>query len=178
MPILGIISSSTRQGLVTDTGAMFPIAMANVGSATAPYIEFTNIPQTYKHLQIRAIHTLSGGANNLYMNLNTSTSSTYYHYLFGDGSSATAGSTTGNIYTIQWGNAATTMNVSVVDILDYTSSKNKVIRTLGGVDYNGSGGVYLGSNLYSTSSAISSIRIGANTYNLGQYSQFALYGIK
>jgi hypothetical protein len=67
-----------------------------------------------------------------------------------------------------------------MDILDYTSTnKNKVGRHIGGVDYNGSGGVYLGSSLYSTTSAISSISLTSNNgQNFLQYSSFALYGIK
>jgi hypothetical protein len=36
MPILGVIASSTQQGrVVSDAGAMVPIAMVNVGSAGA-----------------------------------------------------------------------------------------------------------------------------------------------
>ena len=173
-PILGILASS---GAIAG-GSYESIATVSVSSPTS-YIDFTSIPSTYKHLQIRAIHTMSGGLSNLYMTLNGSTNSTYYHYLFGDGSSATAGSTASNIFTIQFGNTSTTMNAEIIDILDYGSTtKNKTIRTLAGVDYNGSGGVYLSSNLYSTTSAISSIRIGGASYNLGQYSTFALYGIK
>lgn len=150
-----------------------------VSSGGSAYIDFTSIPSTYKHLQIRASYNNTGGATNLYMTLNGSTGSSYYHYLFGDGSgSATAGSTASDIFTIQWGSSATTQYAMVLDILDYGStSKNKTIRTLAGVDYNGSGGVFLSSNLYSTTSAISSIRIGG-AYNLAQYSKFALYGIK
>lgn len=165
-------------GVPPVTSSYESIATVSLSSAT-PYIDFTSIPSTYKHLQIRAIHTITGGLSNLYMTLNGSTNSTYYHYLFGDGSAATAGATASNIFTIQFGNAATTMNAEVIDILDYGSTtKNKTIRTLAGADYNGSGGVYLSSNLYSTTSAITSIRIGGASYNLGQYSHFALYGIK
>ena len=172
-PILGILASS---GAVAG-GSYESIATVNV-SSSVPYIDFTSIPSTYKHLQIRASYNNTGGATNLYMVLNGSTNSTYYHYLFGDGSAATAGSTSSNIFTIQWGSSSTQQYALVTDILDYGStSKNKTIRTLAGVDNNGSGGVFLSSNLYSTTSAISSIRIGG-AYDLAQHSKFALYGIK
>ena len=61
MPILGIVASSTRQGLVTDTGAMFPLGAVTVGSAGASSITFSSIPSTYTHLQVRAFYTNSGG---------------------------------------------------------------------------------------------------------------------
>ena len=55
MPILGIVASSTRQGQATDTGAMFPLGMVQVGSGGSSSITFSSIPNTYKHLQIRGI---------------------------------------------------------------------------------------------------------------------------
>jgi hypothetical protein len=153
------------------------IATATVGSGGLPYIDFTSIPSGYKHLQIRASYTTNTAATNLYLTMNGSTNSTYYHYLIGDGA-VTAGATTGNLFTIQWGNNFDNRYGLVTDILDYGSTiKNKVIRTLGGIDNNGTGGIYFSSNLYSTASAISSIRIGASV-NLSEYSTFALYGIK
>lgn len=154
------------------------IATVNV-SSSVPYIDFTSIPSDYKHLQIRALYTTVSTGNNLYMTLNGSTNSTYYHYLFGDGSSATAGASSTNLISVQWGGNGPAYYGMILDILDYGStSKNKTIRTLGGIDNNGSGGVYFSSNLYSTTSAVSSLRIGCFAEDLKQYSQFALYGIK
>lgn len=174
MPILGIIAS---QNYPRITGSYESIATATVGSGGTPYIDFTSIPSTYKHLQIRASYTSNTAATNLYLIMNGSVNSTYYHYLIGDGA-VTSGSTTGNLFTIQWGNAFDNRYGLITDILDYGSTtKNKVIRTLGGIDNNGTGGVYLSSNLYLTTNAITSIRIGASV-NLSQYSHFALYGIK
>jgi hypothetical protein len=53
---------------------------------------------------------------------------------------------------------------------------------LGGVDYNGSspvGEIYFGSNLWLSTSAITSLVIVPRTgTNFVQYTQFALYGIK
>jgi len=176
--ILGILAQS---GAVPALPSSYEsIATATVGSGGQATITFSSIPSDYKHLQIRSSYTLQGVENNLYMTLNGSTGSTRWHYLFGNGSSAVAGSSTENLYTIQFGNAATTLYANIVDFLDYTStSKTKVLRSLAGVDFNGSGGVWLGSNLYNTTSAITSITIGVQSgFLLGQYTKFALYGIK
>lgn len=179
-PILGIWASSFNAGGFTPTGSYDALATYTVPSGGVSTITFAGLPTggQYTHLQIRASYTTDTGATNLYMNIN-SNGSTYYHYLFGDGSSATAGSTSSNIFTIQWGGGGVSQRYGLItDILDFASStKNKTIRTLGGIDNNGSGGVFLSSNLYATTSAISSITIGAS-YNLSQYSTFSLYGVK
>ena len=68
----------------------------------------------------------------------------------------------------------------VVDILDYTSTtKNKTVRSIGGLDNNGGGQMYINSSLwYATPAAITQIDITPELGNFAQYSQFALYGIK
>jgi hypothetical protein len=174
-----IVAGTFSTGVAPVFGAYESIATTTLSSAQTT-ITFSSIPSTYKHLQIRSSYTLDNTANNLYMTLNGSTGSSRWHYLFGDGSSAVAGSSTDNLISIQFGNAATTLYANVIDFLDYTSTtKTKVLRSLCGVDFNGSGGVYLSSNLYNTTSAISSITIGVQSgFSLGQYTKFALYGIK
>ena len=94
-PILGILASSNYQRVVPDDGAMFPIAMANVGSAGASFVEFTSIPDTYKHLQLRGIvrANRAGSTDSVGITFNgVTTGGAYdYHILYGDGSSPTAG---------------------------------------------------------------------------------------
>ncbi len=168
-----------------DTGAMFPIAMANVGSAGAAFIEFTSIPDTYKHLQLRmsvkADATTNGTPVIVY---NNDTSSIYtYHHLKGDGSSATSyspGVNYGGTWYINGGQSADQYGAYVADILDYASlTKAKTIRTLAGFDNNGSGSIFLVSQAYiNTSSAISSLKLTVQSGNISQFSQVALYGIK
>jgi len=53
MPILGIIASSTSAGYAV--GDYESIQTVTVGSGGAADIEFTSIPATYKHLQIRVL---------------------------------------------------------------------------------------------------------------------------
>lgn len=178
-PILGILASSNYQRVTPDNGAMFPIQMINVGSGGASVVEFTSIPQTYKHLQIRAFAP-SGAYGIIRFNNDTTTSNYRNHYLLSTGSSGlTAGTNASNAY---WPNPGSISNVwsGVLDILDYSStSKYKTYRSLEGFDNNGYGEIYYTSGLYMSTSAIStSIKITSQGANFGQYSQFALYGIK
>jgi hypothetical protein len=63
--------------------------------------------------------------------------------------------------------------------LDYTNTnKNKVYRTLGGFDANGSGEQGLFSGLWMSTSAITSIDLITNSGSWTSSSSFALYGIK
>jgi len=191
MPILGVIASSNYQR-VTDTGAMFPLGMVQVGSGGVANIEFTSIPATYKHLQIRGIVKSGRVADNanIYMGFNndTTTGNYYGHYLGGDGSTTFAGgkvgSSTNNVIWATGTNSSSLILTSfVIDILDYAStSKNKTTRVLQGYDQNGDGRITLISGLWMNSStAISSIQFTEATSAspaFSQYSQFALYGIK
>jgi hypothetical protein len=179
MPILGVIASSTRQGLVTDTGAMFPIASRIVTGTAVSSISFTSIPATYKHLQIRCLAQANTGGNSaLFLNYNSDTTATNYyrHAVLGDGSTASTqqaqqfavGSLTDNAWA-----------PNIIDILDYANTnKYKTTRVLAGRENNSTGSVFFTSHLWMNTNAISTIVITAPSANFIQYSQFALYGIK
>jgi len=166
------------------------IATASVGAgATSATLGFTSIPSTYKHLQIRGIGriTSTGGDSYLTLTVNGDTGSNYtYHDLYGNGSTATASGlasqTATYVQRFPFDDAlASTYGSIVMDILDYTSTnKNKTIRTLGGVDVNGSGGdIYLTSGAWlNSSTAITSLTFTPSANLFKQYSSFALYGIK
>jgi len=75
--------------------------------------------------------------------------------------------------------------ITVIDILDYQSTtKAKTVRGLSGQEGNASGTatnwrLQLSSGAwYNSSTAISSLNISVPTYTIGQYSSFALYGVK
>ena len=153
-------------------------------------MEFTSIPQTYSHLQIRFIARTnrSVSADNVHLTFNGDNESTTnygYHLLNGDGASASAGagSNFGYILSGTAAGASLAANIfgfSVVDILDYANTnKNRVVRSLAGYDANGSGIVRLNSGLYRSTTAVTSIKLWAeNTFLHTQYSQFALCGIR
>lgn len=166
-----------------ETGSYFSIATVNVSSNTS-YVEFADIPNTYKHLQIRGIARLASGSQYCLVSINgdTTASNYSYHAIEGDGSSVSAfGGADLRAPFSQAGSTANTFQPSIVDIFDYTSTnKNKTFRIFFGQDYNGSGNATLVSGAwYNSSTAINTIRITPNySNNFAQYTQFALYGIK
>ncbi len=158
MPILGIIASSK----FGDVGDYESIATVTVGSGGASNIEFTSIPSTYSHLQIRAIAKASGSNFNPKMQFNNDTGTNYsWHYIYGDGSTATAGAgaTQAFIYNSIISTNASMYNGFVIDILDYANTnKYKTTRELSGQDRNGSGEIALWSGNWRSTSAITSIK--------------------
>lgn len=187
MPILGVIASQISGHLWAPSGAYDSIATTTVGSGGTAYVEFTSIPSTYTHLQIRLITgnaTAIGNSGLMTFNSDATATNYYFHYLRGDGATATAVSGNANYFPYFGGNA-TYFQAGVIDILDYANtSKYKTSRGLFGWDANNTGfsndkgSVYLNSLLWKNTNAISTIRITGDGGNLVQYSSFALYGIR
>ena len=173
-----------RLGIPLLQGGDFQsIATVTVGSGGAANIEFTSIPGTYQHLQIRSISRCSDtaavdGAVVLQIN---GVSVERTHGLYGSGSTAGAFSGTAGyaMNTLGTNALANTFAASVINILDYAStSKNKTICALNGYDVNASGGyIFVYSSLRVTTAAVTSIRLSGG-WNWLQHSTFALYGIK
>ena len=120
------------------------------------------------------------------MQVNGITTAVYSdHNLYGDGASAGAqGRASQSDMFISFGATSTTtsnvMAATIIDVLDYANvNKYKTIRSLSGVDANGSGYIALMSGLYQQTTAISSIKLfpfyGPNWTSS---STFALYGVK
>jgi len=178
--ILGIIASGiTKSKLVT--GSYESIATVSVGAGGTSYAEFTSIPSTYSHLEIRGMMKNSADEGIL-MRFNSDTASNYSaHYLYGTGSSAGSGNGAPLSYTYAAsGPTSQQPSAFVISILDYAdTNKYKTTRVLSGTDINGTGGyIWLFSGNWRSTSAISTIRIYPNAGTLQQYSHFALYGIK
>ena len=160
------------------------IASASGGGTT---IDFTSIPQTYQHLHIRVMcQDNSAGSGNLGIQLNGDTGTNYArHFIVADGSTATAAGTTAQSIVVSgqiMGNnpASSIFGVALFDIHDYASTtKNTTIRTFGGYDANGSGGMRLASGLWLNTAAVTSIQLKIVSGNaFSSNSVFALYGIK
>jgi hypothetical protein len=177
-PILDSIGSVKGFGFgaLLSSNSFESIATITLSSANST-VEFTSIPATFKHLQIR-IMSPSGSYGTLRFNNDTTASNYYYHSLFGGGISAGAANSANNAYLPVPGSWSSPY-AGVTDILDYTNtSKYKTIRSLEGTDSNGGGAIYFVSNLWKDTSTITSIKLIAQSANFGQYSSFALYGIK
>jgi len=186
-PILGIFASAVTGGV--STTSFESIATVTVGSGGAASAEFTSIPGTYTHLQVRMFAKTDRALNRdgVRMRMNSvSTGSPYaWHGLYGDGASAFAdgGANLNEIVTFRAaGNTSATSiwGGLIIDVLDYANTnKNTTIRCLGGVDLNGAGEIWLSSGLWNNTSAITTLTFTPNVgSNFLQYSHFALYGIK
>ncbi len=151
-------------------------------------IEFTSIPSTFQHLQIRLIgksqFTGGTGPDNFQVQYNSDTTqSNYYrHNLRGSGSgSGDTPAGNDNLITSSISTSADNANifgVMVMDILDYANTnKYTTTRHLSGIDYNGSGFVQLGSMLWKNTAAITSIKMLPGS-GWAAKTQIALYGIK
>lgn len=193
------ISTGTKRSKVWDQSAVASnvgqlvyesIATTTVGAGGTSTITFSSIPQTYKHLQIRAIakSTRTSSEQATYkFTFNGDTGANYtYHRLYGEGASVVSSGGGGvNEGYLYWGittnDTSNTFGASVWDILDYTNTnKNTTVRYFGGLDTNTTAnGIGIGSSAWLNTSAVSSISIGIdNSFNFTQYSSFALYGIK
>jgi hypothetical protein len=165
------------------------ISTFTVGSGGTSFIEFTSIPSTYKHLQIRGLgrstNTTSTTAYSAEMlvQFNGDTGNQNAHAIEANGSSVGAQYQTsmtfvnlGGPFTTQTANA---FGASILDILDYTNTnKFKTVRAIGGQDLNGYGTMMFCSGLWRSTSAITSVKLQSGGSGWAQNSSFALYGIK
>ena len=200
---MGVYKLSTAGGLKTPRtnyssflagnpavqfGAYESIATTTLSSSQAT-ITFSSIPATFKHLQLRiSVKNTRTGQNTASVfcrvNSDTSTANYTYHNFQGDGSTASAsGLATGNyaglVAETPSADATSVFGVMIYDFIDYTNTnKYKTIRHTSGYDANGNGGIYLTTNLWLNTNAISTITITVPAYSFSQYSKFALYGIK
>ncbi len=185
--MLNTILGSFSTGVAPVTSSYESIATTTVGAGGAASIEFTSIPSTYTHLQIRGIGTCTRNIGTMDLNItfNSDTGANYSrHQLKGDGASATAAGSA-NLSDMQMNSPIpNSTNTSiyaglVLDILDYTNTnKYKTMRILVGSDLNGSGQIIFGSGNWRNTNAVTSVKFTPETFNWAQYSHFALYGIK
>lgn len=192
------VKGDTNYGVASDTSSAsnsvtpavptsFDSIATATGNGTATSVTFSSIPSTYKSLQIRyAIITATNNAEDLYLRINGDTASNYaWHKLRGNGTTASATASapdnTLSLHAGLNGLGQTYLFTGVVDIIDYAStSKFKTVRTLTGIDKNGSGDIALTSGLWRSTSAITSLNFyvqGASSF-FSTGTTFALYGVK
>lgn len=183
-----ILSPAYKNSKIWD-GETFPGYFESIQTVIVPSsgqasVTFSNIPNTYTHLQLRCLYQVNGTDTDFSLRFNTDSGSNYTkHQLYGTGSTTGASASTSQTSIAGGVSQSTTSYFSsaIIDILDYTNTnKYTTVRTLTGSDANGSGSVYLRSGLWLNTAAITSIIIiptsGATIIN--QYSHFALYGIR
>ena len=181
-------------GKLIETGPFESIATVSVGSGGSANAEFTSIPATYSHLQVRVFaktNRSDATTDIVKVTVNSDTGTNYaWHLLGGYGANPvfTDKGTSSNYIRTDWvaGNGTGSSNVFgtfVMDILDYANTnKYKTFRTLAGVDLNSGSTdsrIYFESGLWMSTNAITSIKFAPlDGTGFLQYSQFALYGIR
>lgn len=189
MSVTSAKSGATGISLALDNNYMEPIATTLVGSGGVNSIVFNDIPQNYKHLQVRILSrdNRSGvSVNSVLTVLNGDNGNNYSHHgLYGTGSAAAATGTASSAYGVlhqeaSGSAAANTFGAAIIDILDYTNTnKYTTMRGLTGYDDNSTGRVALWSSLWINTDAVVSINFTNVTgATFQQYTRFSLYGIK
>lgn len=183
-PILKGVVASGISGHLTPAASLSYESIASATPSGTGTVTFSSIPSTFKHLQIRT-NIFQGTGSDIFFKVN-STQGYGSHYIVSTGGATLGGGSdlspgANGAYFGNTGANASGAQVGITDILDYTStSKNKVVRSIGGLEYNSnstSGRVWFYSYLFDTTAAITSITFySGNSYTSG--SSFALYGIK
>ena len=166
--------------------SMFPIY---TGEFAGGEVRFSNIPQTFEHLQIRVFgrsaYNLAVGWSGLYFNDTPATGSYPAHSAIGNGSAAVGSGFTGFNQIIPdteaFPSAVSTANVYanlIWDIYDYAStSRKKTVRALQGYENNiSTGRVSISSGAWDNTSAISTIQVSC-IGGFASGSRVDLYGI-
>lgn len=150
------------------------------GNGSSVQIDFTSVPSTYKHLQLRFVSTVTDNTE-CFIRLNSDTAANYYsHYLKGNGSTTSSGSNSFSaIYVATISSGSGGYNVAgVVDILDYASTaKNTTVRSLSGVS-NVTKEIGLYSGAWFNTAAVNTVSFRQGGYAFPTTSRFSLYGLK
>lgn len=183
-------SRSLLSGNDATTGSYESIATA-VGTGSSDSITFSSIPAGYSHLQIRGIATVNYGSvdfGTIGIRFNGDTATNYTrHFLRGFYSGATAYTQSGAVTSTTFNeggmayltSGSSYTGVSIIDILDYAdTNKYKTVRGLSGSFWGTSGATELGSGVWRSTSAVTSVTVYGTNGNFATNSTFALYGIK
>jgi hypothetical protein len=168
---------------------MKKIQSVTVTASTAAAIEFTAIPGTFDDLAVflstRVSTTGGDGTESLLLQFNGDTGSNYsWRRVRGDGSGAASTSGTSvTAMTIGYTNAAaataSTFGNGLIYIPNYAGSTNKSVSS-DTVSENNATAAYQAfiAGLWSSTAAITSIKIYQASGNIVQYSTATLYGIR
>jgi hypothetical protein len=167
---------------------MVAIQTVTVGSGGAASIEFTNIPQTYTDLVIKASlrdTRTDSPVTDVALTFNNSATGYSMRMIYGDGSSAGSASSSGasritGFYENTNQTTSNTFSNNEIYIPNYTSSNNKSV-SIDGVAENNATTIYssLVAGLWADSSAITSIKLvpAVGSLSYAQYSTATLYGV-
>jgi hypothetical protein len=192
MPIVGSFAGASARAYGLGAGGVaigdFESIQTITAGSTVSFVEFTSIPQTFTHLQLRAyVRANSGDSFQLLAQINGDTAANYsYHYVYGaDGGAASGNAVNQNQMSVgsQPGSSsgANIFGASVCDILDYTNTnKFKTSRAVSGASRQANPSyAFAPSGHWRSTSAITSIKLfSEGGASFVQHSTFALYGVK
>ena len=170
------------ENLSADNNYMETIA-STLLTGSASSVTFSNIPQGYKHLQVRHTVKASLDDQDVWVNFNGDTGSNYSeHRIYANGTSVVSGGLAPSSKIEYFGRSGAGANVfaaNIVDILDYSNpNKNTTIRCMLGWDNNSSAFVMFTSGAWYNTAPVTSMVIQPQGGTFSQYSRFSLYGIK
>lgn len=202
------VKGDTNYGVASDFSAAsnsvtplppgaFDSIVTVTGTGSSNVITFSNIPQTYAHLQLRCFAkntSTTQAAASYTLRINDVSASSYFTQAirvyhngtnFITDSFGAATQTNINIgYAVAGSANAPTSNnmhgISIIDFSNYSSSTvAKTLKSMGGVNLNSNdNGMWIGSGMFNNTSAITSISLTTTDGNFTSSSTFALYGIK
>ena len=190
MPVTGLLTGARGFGMFAAGPAsdFALIASQTVGSGGASSVTFSNIPQGFRHLQVRGVMRTTESVVETFCSVRfNGVSGTSYssHLLYGNGASALALAYASQAQMTQLiiapGDLApsSVFSAAVMDVLDYAiTSKNTTVRVLTGLDRNGAGQIRLTSGAFYSTDAITSLSVIPTSGSLVQHSTFSLYGVR
>ena len=155
-----------------------PIATTTLGAAAAN-ITFSSIAATYTDLRIVFSGTVAT-AGSFGMQFNSDTASNYSRtFVYGTGTVAASGKSANQTSIVGTNMGTTIPALTEIDIFSYAGSTYKTTLIRGSADTNGSGTTIALVALWSSASAITTIKLfEANGANLSTGTIATLYGIK
>jgi hypothetical protein len=190
MPILGVVASS-KSGRLNSFESIETIYVA---SGTQANITFSSIPQTYKHLMIRATARTNSGGQGDWVRCEfngISGASTYFDllsYSDGGGQSGSLATSAIGAYALRSSGVSSGsayMGMNVMELLDYTATnKIKTFKYIAGHSNNtGSsttnGQVVFGAGVFNNTAAVTQLKFfSENSGSFTAGTRITLYGIK
>ena len=177
-----LTTPGAKQAFEPYPGTFWSLATVTVSGSNASEVVFTDIPQNFKHLQIRGLTRspdAGTGQDTMGVEFNSDTNTSNY-----DGRIMIAVNgyrTAGSIYAFARPKQSTQTDLfapGILDVYDYSSSTNyKSARFEGGFRSHNTGDTWIWNNagIWLSQAPITSVRIVGS---LVPKSTFALYGIK
>lgn len=181
------ISTGTKRSKFWDQYAVVippafeSIATFTVGAGGQSTINFTSIPTTYKHLQLRTnyVCSTSPGTIRYRMGNGSLDTGTNYSTHTMSNQSVWVSAPDGDVAYPMLDSQVTYPWSAIYDFTDYANTnKYKTVRVFTGGDNNGGGVVGMSSSMWRSFSAITNISIYTQSGNFSEGSKFSLYGVK